>query len=130
MNIENRKECNIFYKTKGTYSSNGATTRLFGGDVISVTAYDPSKREPIFKSEYPPELKIRVGKFDNKKIFCYAKSNTMIGHRFNDDVAFCRAVDLEDAIEIFGNYYSKENLDGNVTEVNFDNNDVYIATDY
>ena len=130
MGSENRKECEIFYKTKGKYSLEGSTTRLFGGEAISITAYDPNKNEPIFESEYPSELKVRVGKFDNKKLFCYAKANTMIGHKFNDDVAFCRANDLEEAIEIFGKYYSKDILNGNVSEVDFDSNDVYIATAY
>ena len=130
MSGENRKECEIFYKTKGTYSIEGSTTRLFGGEAINVTAYDINKKDPIFKSEYPSELKVRVGKFDDKKLFCYAKANTMIGHKFNDDVAFCRASDLEEAIKIFEKYYSKDILNGNVSEVDFDSNGVYIATAY
>jgi predicted RNA-binding protein len=66
----------------------------------------------------------------DKKLFCYAKANTMIGHKFNDDVALCRAENLEEAINILSNYYSLEILEGNVREIDFDTNKVYVATDY
>ena len=52
-----------------------------------------------------------------KKIFCYAKANTMKEYRFNDGVAICKADTLEDAINQFLKYYGVEILEGNVSEV-------------
>ena len=66
----------------------------------------------------------------DKKIFCYAKPNMMVGHKFTDDVALCRADSLEQAIELFSKYYDKSILYGNITEVDFNKNEVRILTDY
>lgn len=66
----------------------------------------------------------------SKKLFYYAKPNMMVGHKFTDDVALCMADSLEEAIELFSKYYSKDILYGNVAEVDFSKNDVRILTDY
>lgn len=71
------------------------------------------------------------------KLFVYAKPNTMDGylqngdcHRFTDDVALCYANSLEEAIDIFGKIYDKDQIRGNVAEARFNNYGVCICTDY
>lgn len=71
------------------------------------------------------------------KLFVYAKANTMDGylqngdcHRFTDDVALCYANSLEEAIDIFGKVYDKDQIRGNVSEARFNNYGVCICTDY
>ena len=80
-------------------------------------------------------LREEIGK--QPKLFCYSKPNVMDGylqngdcHSYTDDVALCYATDLDNAIEIFSKMYSKELLDGNVREVKFNIDRVFIATDY
>lgn len=41
------------------------------------------------------------------KIYCYAKADQMIGHRFSDDVAICMAKDKKTAMRKFKKYYSE-----------------------
>ena len=73
----------------------------------------------------------------DKKLFCYSCPNTMDGylkrpngHKYTDDVAICYADDLEDAINIFSRLYKREYLIGYVQEVKFNDDGIYIATDY
>lgn len=39
-------------------------------------------------------------------IYCFAKADQMIGHRFTDDVAICIAVSKKKAIEKFSKPYA------------------------
>lgn len=39
-------------------------------------------------------------------IYCFARPNQMIGHRFTDDVAICFALTKKKAIKKFGLYYA------------------------
>ena len=41
-----------------------------------------------------------------KEYYMYARPNTMKGHRFNDDVALCKAISKSQAIKIFSRLYS------------------------
>lgn len=64
-------------------------------------------------------------------IYCYAKSNQMKGHRFNDDVALCRAKNKEEAFKIFIKYYGNATLKDISRVFNTRiNNKPYILTDY
>lgn len=71
------------------------------------------------------------------KLFVYAKPNTMDGylqngdcHRFTDDVALCYANSLEEAIDILGRIYDKDQIRGNVAEACFNNYGICICTDF
>lgn len=64
------------------------------------------------------------------KLWCYAKANVMVEHRFTDDVAICEANTLEDAYIKFSKMYSEKLLRGNITEVKFNSDGIFIATDY
>ena len=73
----------------------------------------------------------------SKILYCYSKPNTMDGylqngdhHRYTDDVALCYADNIEQAIDIFSRLYDKSLLENNVTEVEFNNYGIFIATDY
>jgi len=66
----------------------------------------------------------------NKKIFVYAKANTMKGHRFTDDVAICLAKDIYEALDKFKRLYLKASID-DISECKFnEDGDVIILTDY
>lgn len=71
-----------------------------------------------------------------KKLFVYAKANVMIGHKFSDDVAICKANNLEDAMNQFLKYYTIDTLKNNVYELykfnsrKKDDDSVCILTDY
>ena len=71
------------------------------------------------------------------KLFVYAKPKTMDGylqngdcHRFTDDVALCYANTLEEAVEIFGRLYDKEQIEGNIQEARFNDYGICICTDF
>ena len=40
-------------------------------------------------------------------IYCFARPNQMVGHKFTDDVAICFAFSKRKAIEKFSLYYTK-----------------------
>ena len=61
-------------------------------------------------------------------IYCYAKANQMVEHRFTDDVALCRAVTKKRAIKKFKEYYTVVNKQ-DVFKVRLDKR-VHILTDY
>ena len=53
------------------------------------------------------------------RLYCYSRPNTMIGHKYTDDVAICYAVDINEAMKKFEKYYSRELLKDHVEEVKF-----------
>lgn len=65
-----------------------------------------------------------------QKLYCYAKANQMVDHRFTDDVAICWAHNKMEAwhkmYQLYGNCYPKD-----VFEVHYTaGNGVAILTDY
>lgn len=64
----------------------------------------------------------------NNKIFVYKKPNAMTGHEYSDDVAITRAVNKEEALTKFKQYYDCDIED--VEEVEFNVGEVAILTDY
>lgn len=38
--------------------------------------------------------------------YVFARPDAMVGHKFSDDVAICRASDFEEALRIFSKYYA------------------------
>ena len=61
-------------------------------------------------------------------IYCYAKADQMVEHRFTDDVALVRAFTKRQAIEKFRGYYTSASKD-DVFKVKL-RKKVYILTDY
>lgn len=61
-------------------------------------------------------------------IYCYAKADQMVEHRFTDDVALVRAFTKRQAIEKFRRYYTFVSKD-DVFKVKL-RKKVYILTDY
>lgn len=41
-----------------------------------------------------------------KDYYVFARPNAMVGHKFSDDAAICRASDFEEALQIFSKYYA------------------------
>ena len=66
------------------------------------------------------------------KLYCYAKPNQMVEHRFTDDVAICKADNKNHAVEIFRRIYtiSDEDAEKYVKEVWFNNYKTAVLTDY
>ena len=46
-----------------------------------------------------------------KEYYVFARPNSMVGHKFTDDVALCKAVSKSQAIKIFSKYYANVNGD-------------------
>lgn len=62
------------------------------------------------------------------KIFVYKKPNAMIGHKYTDDVAITKAVNKEEALTKFKQYYDCDIED--IERVWFNSGGVAILTDY
>lgn len=66
-----------------------------------------------------------------KEYYVLARPNTMVGHKFTDDVAICKAISKSQAIKIFSKYYTDVDSDEVFKLVNKDNkSEVIILTDY
>jgi hypothetical protein len=66
----------------------------------------------------------------NQKLYCYAKANQMVDHRFTDDVAICWAKNKEEAYNKFRLAYALATLD-DIFEPNYSLCDkIAILTDY
>lgn len=63
-----------------------------------------------------------------KKLWVYSKPNTMVGHRYSDDVAIVRASNIEEALIKFRKLYNV-NLE-DIHLVVFNDYDIAILTDY
>ena len=65
-------------------------------------------------------------------IYCFAKANQMVGHRFTDDVAICIAISKKKAIEKFGKPYAnvREKDVFKVSLIKLIKGSVEILTDY
>ena len=64
------------------------------------------------------------------KIYCYAKADQMIGHRFSDDVAICIAKDKKTAMRNFKKYYAEVDKSDVFLVKLDDNKNFAILTDY
>ena len=64
----------------------------------------------------------------DNKIFVYKKPNAMIGHKYTDDVAITKAINKEEALIKFEQYYDCNIKD--IEEVGFNTGGVAILTDY
>lgn len=62
------------------------------------------------------------------KLWCYAKPNAMIEHKFNDDVALCYADTKEEALIVFERLYILSIED--IFEPCFNDYGIAILTDY
>lgn len=63
-----------------------------------------------------------------KKLWVYSKPNTMVGHRYSDDVALVRASSAEEALNKFKKLYNVSMED--IHLVVFNAHDIAILTDY
>ena len=63
-----------------------------------------------------------------KKLWVYSKPNTMVGHRYSDDVALVRASSAEEALNKFKKLYNVNMED--IHLVVFNAHDIAILTDY
>lgn len=63
-----------------------------------------------------------------KKLWVYSKPNTMVGHRYSDDVALVRASSAEEALNKFKKLYNVNMED--IHLVVFNDYDIAILTDY
>lgn len=63
-----------------------------------------------------------------KKLWVYSKPNTMMGHRYSDDVALVRASSAEEALNKFKKLYNVNMKD--IHLVVFNDYDIAILTDY
>lgn len=62
--------------------------------------------------------------------WAYTKADAMVGHRYTDDVALCRASTKTEAIKKFSKYYS-DACPENVSRIFFhQGQEVVILTDY
>lgn len=70
----------------------------------------------------------------NKKYYAFSRPNQMVGHRFTDDVALCKATTFRQAKKIFSKYYADIKDDEIILISGVLNNGVYgdviILTDY
>ena len=64
----------------------------------------------------------------SKKLFVYKKPNVMTDHEYTDDVAITRAVNKEEALIKFKQYYDCDIED--IEEVWFNTGGVAVLTDY
>lgn len=64
----------------------------------------------------------------DNRIFVYKKPNVMIKHEYTDDVAITMAVNKEEALIKFEQYYDCDIED--IEEVRFNTGGVAILTDY
>lgn len=71
-----------------------------------------------------------VGTYKPHKLYCYSNPNVMQEHKYSDDVAICYADSIEEAMSKFNRLYDISLLAGNVSEVEFNDYDIFIATDY
>ena len=62
-------------------------------------------------------------------IYCFARPDQMIGHKFTDDVAICKAISKKRAIKKFSKLY-KDISEKEVFRVAFGKNLPTILTDY
>lgn len=62
-------------------------------------------------------------------IYCFARPDQMIGHKFTDDVAICKAISKKRAIKKFSKLY-KDVSEKEVFRVAFGKNLPTILTDY
>lgn len=63
-----------------------------------------------------------------QRLWVYSKPNTMIGHRYSDDVALVRASSAEEALNKFKKLYNVNMED--IHLVVFNDYDIAILTDY
>lgn len=65
-----------------------------------------------------------------KDYYAFARANQMVGHRFTDDVALCKAISFSQAKKIFSEYY-EDVKDDEITKVSGRiRNGIIILTDY
>ena len=62
-------------------------------------------------------------------IYCFARPNQMVDHKFTDDVAICIAISKKQAIKKFNKLYNNV-LDKEVYKVSFSKKYPTILTDY
>lgn len=67
-----------------------------------------------------------------KEYYVFTRPNTMIGHKFTDDVAICKAISKSQAIKKFSRYYAdvKDCEVIKLLETNHIEGGVVILTDY
>ena len=65
-----------------------------------------------------------------KKLYCYAKANQMVDHKFVDDVAICWAKNKHEAFDKFSSLYGWATLDDIFEPKYIVNSGVAILTDY
>lgn len=66
----------------------------------------------------------------DKKLYCYAKANQMVDHRFTDDVAICWAKNKQEAFDKFKPLYGYATLNDIFEPRYIVNCGVAILTDY
>ena len=65
-----------------------------------------------------------------KDYYAFARPNQMIGHRFTDDVALCKAISHSQAKKIFSRYYA-DVQDDEISKISGRVRDgIVILTDY